>query len=500
MRRRLLSIAALAMTLAVPGIAQIPRGISYQGILTDTLGNPKPDGTCTFTFRFYESATGGSPIWEEQKALPVKRGLFTTTLGNQVAIGPGLTFDRQYWLGVAVADDEEMSPRIPMTASAYSLNAAMADTARYALTAPPAAAVDSARITGTVADNCITSAKIVDETIRRSDLAADFVAPLADTASFARSGPHTSIADSARISGTVGDGSIATVKLQDGAVTRSKLADTLVTGEKIALPISLIGDFTGRTVMSVCNEDDYNHSHTTVGISTVVRAGHALVAATVHGSAIDAGNISGTYAHIAGADDAFIGYSGTMGRAGYFLGRVEVTGQLTKGSGAFKIDHPLDPQNRYLYHSFVESPDMKNMYDGVVVLDGTGSATVQLPRYFEALNSDFRYQLTCVGGFAPVYISQEISGNAFRIGGGRPGQKVSWQVTGIRQDPFARAHRIIPEEEKTAKERGTYIHPDEYGVPPQQGLEYDATRQGIEIQRYFKADKLRSPANPGPRQ
>src|SRR5262249_35044584 len=69
----------------------------------------------------------------------------------------------------------------------------------------------------------------------------------------------------------------------------------------------------------------------------------------------------------------------TAGLAGEFLGDVEVTGNLSKGGGSFKIDHPLDPENKYLYHSFVESPDMKNIYDGTVSTDQNGEATVQLP-------------------------------------------------------------------------------------------------------------------------
>jgi hypothetical protein len=146
-------------------------------------------------------------------------------------------------------------------------------------------------------------------------------------------------------------------------------------------------------------------------------------------------------------------------QAGYFRGSVTVTGNLTKGGGSFKIDHPLDPANRYLSHSFVESPDMKNVYDGVVTLDEGGEAVVVLPDWFEALNRDFRYQLTCIGGFAPVYIAEEIRGNRFRIAGGIPGMKVSWQVTGIRHDPWAEAHRIPVEEEKPEAERGRYRNP-----------------------------------------
>jgi len=159
--------------------------------------------------------------------------------------------------------------------------------------------------------------------------------------------------------------------------------------------------------------------------------------------------------------------------AGYFYGNVQVTGTLTKGGGAFKIDHPLDPDNKYLYHSFVESPDMKNIYDGTVVLDQTGEATIILPDWFEALNKDFRYQLTCIGGYAPVFISEEIAHNQFKIAGGKPGMKVSWQVTGTRHDAFAEKHRIPVEETKPDRERGKYLHPEAFGVSETLGVDYE---------------------------
>jgi hypothetical protein len=144
-------------------------------------------------------------------------------------------------------------------------------------------------------------------------------------------------------------------------------------------------------------------------------------------------------------------------------GNLHVNGTLSKSSGSFKIDHPLDPANKYLSHSFVESPDMMNIYDGVVTLDKKGTAEVQLPDWFQALNRDFRYQLTCIGGFAPVYVSAEIKDNKFRIAGGRAGLKISWLVTGIRHDSWAEAHRIRVEEVKPRAERGTYLHPELVG-------------------------------------
>ena len=156
--------------------------------------------------------------------------------------------------------------------------------------------------------------------------------------------------------------------------------------------------------------------------------------------------------------------------AGYFNGPVNVNGALSKASGSFKIDHPLDPANRYLYHSFVESPDMMNVYNGNVVLDDDGEAWVELPEWFEALNREFRYQLTCIGGFAPVFIAERVADNRFKIAGGQPGLEVSWQVTGIRQDAWANAHRVPVEEDKPAEELGTYLAPEVWGLPEELGL------------------------------
>ena len=163
-------------------------------------------------------------------------------------------------------------------------------------------------------------------------------------------------------------------------------------------------------------------------------------------------------------------------KAGTFLGNVDVSGAISKGGGSFKIDHPLDPENKYLYHSFVESPDMMNIYNGNAVLDERGEAEIELPEWFDGLNREFRYQLTCVGGFAPVYVSQEIDGNRFEVAGGHAGLKVSWQVTGIRKDPWAEANRIPTEVLKAPADRGSYLHPEERGLPASRGI-YEAREQ-----------------------
>ncbi|HMB93147.1 MAG TPA: hypothetical protein VKP65_20010 [Rhodothermales bacterium] len=165
------------------------------------------------------------------------------------------------------------------------------------------------------------------------------------------------------------------------------------------------------------------------------------------------------------------GALGTSSYAGYFQGDVHITGTLSKGGGSFKIDHPLDPANKYLAHSFVESPDMMNVYNGNAMLDAAGEAIVELPAYFEALNRDFRYQLTAIGAPGPnLYIAEKISGNTFKIAGGTPGMEVSWLVTGIRQDAWAEQNRIVVEEDKPADEHGFYLNPSVFGQPPERSV------------------------------
>ncbi len=181
----------------------------------------------------------------------------------------------------------------------------------------------------------------------------------------------------------------------------------------------------------------------------------------------------------------------SSGNAARFTGDVVVNGDLTvsgtvaKGGGSFKIDHPLDPKNQYLYHSFVESDQMMNLYDGVTRLDEKGEATVTLPKWFEALNGDFRYQLTAIGAPGPgLYIAEEISGNRFRIAGGTPGMKVSWLVTGVRHDAYAQKNRIQVEVAKPEGERGTYLHPDAFGVDSKEvkPVLNSSTMNGVQLQ------------------
>ena len=114
---------------------------------------------------------------------------------------------------------------------------------------------------------------------------------------------------------------------------------------------------------------------------------------------------------------------------------------------------------------------MMNIYNGIAEFDDNGFVVVTMPDYFEALNTDFRYQLTAMGASMPgLYVAEEIDGNTFKIGGGVAGAKVSWQVTGVRQDNYANANRVVPEVEKEDYNKGRYLHPTLFGASEDQGV------------------------------
>src|SRR5215471_21424939 len=191
----------------------------------------------------------------------------------------------------------------------------------------------------------------------------------------------------------------------------------------------------------------------------------------VGGDSSGAGNFGGT------GIEAFagLGLNGAAeGVAGLFQGDVEITGKLKVDSGMkmFHIDHPLDPENKYLNHVAIESSEVLNVYSGNVTTDTNGDAVVTLPDWFEALNADFRYQLTVVGTFAQAVVARKIKGNCFAIKTNGPGVEVSWQVTGVRSDPAARKHPLEVEEAKTERERGYYLNPEAYGQPEERGMDW----------------------------
>ncbi|HEY4841988.1 MAG TPA: DNRLRE domain-containing protein [Terriglobales bacterium] len=181
------------------------------------------------------------------------------------------------------------------------------------------------------------------------------------------------------------------------------------------------------------------------------------------------------------------------GYAGFFNGNVDVAGAITATTKDFRIDHPLDPANKYLVHASVESSEMMNIYTGNVTTDAQGGATVQLPEWFQTLNTDFRYQLTVIGQFAQAIVAHKIENNQFAIRTNASNVEVSWQVTGVRQDAYAKAHPLVVEEEKDARLKGFYIHPDLYGAPQEKQIEW---ARHPEMMKQMNAKREAHPARP----
>ncbi len=709
---------------------QIPRTISFQGVLTDSIGKPVGDGQWGLTFRLYDDSTEGSQLWNESKVLQTNRGLFSTILGDVIPFGASVKFDKQYWLSLQIESDPELSPRIPLTAVGYSLNSLQSDTAKFAYSTVQQVFVDSARIAGTVPNGSLTEIKIANSQVVKSlnNLKDDIILAAEGGATITSNGDTIKINAGSGGGGTgiqgvqntdaalvitnpsgptatinvaslgiksthIGTGAVTTAKLNStGAVIRQALmwnGSNVVWGNPeggLILPYGDSASSSSAAAFQIINTSTtgsaygvYGKSNSTLGVGvrglaprtgvsgyasnttgtaygfygeTPSTSGYGVFGAAtassgttygvygrsysddgygVYGRAplygiyglasATSGNNYGVYGTsnstwgigvrgvaqlyglsgyatatdvvnygVYGSSNSTSGYGvygtngaatgttygvygesnsssgrgvqgispylGTYGRAeattglnygvygrsnstsgcgvygiggattgenygvlgktnspdgagvwgdgsyrgvvgvqtgsvgagivGYalggglaakFFGFVDVaggmfvSGDMFKGGGSFKIDHPLDPENKYLYHSFVESPERKNIYDGTVILDIKGEATVQLPEWFEALNKDFRYQITAIGSPGPnLYIAQKISGNKFTIAGGSQGMEISWQVTGTRKDAYAVKHPQPLEEYKKEDEKGKYLHPEAFGKLREEGI------------------------------
>jgi hypothetical protein len=222
------------------------------------------------------------------------------------------------------------------------------------------------------------------------------------------------------------------------------------------------------------------------GVEGTSTTGDGVSGYSTQGAGVRAiGATTGVHAEGPSAVSAFgsgpngIGIFAVGNTSGLFDGDVTINGEIHKSAGSILIDHPLDPANKFLSHSSVESPDRMSIYNGNIVTDATGYAEVHLPGYFETLNRDFRYQLTVIGQFAQAIIEKKIHDSQFIIRTDKPNVEVSWQVTGIRQDAYAKAHTIEVEKVKPEAERGKYLSPELYGQPKEKGIHFRPEMQQL---------------------
>jgi hypothetical protein len=116
-----------SLVLFATASAQIPKTISYQGILADNTGTPVADGVHSLVLKLYDVSSGGSPIFSETQPVMTVKGLFNVSIGSVSALPGAVNFGSQYYLGVAVDGSSEMTPRTALQSAPYALHAAVAD-------------------------------------------------------------------------------------------------------------------------------------------------------------------------------------------------------------------------------------------------------------------------------------------------------------------------------------------------------------------------------------
>lgn len=185
------------------------------------------------------------------------------------------------------------------------------------------------------------------------------------------------------------------------------------------------------------------------------------------------GVIGGSY--VTGSGSSYGVYGSVTGTTSGNKYGVYASGDMgASGTKSFEIDHPLDPENKYLKHYCTESPEVLNVYRGNVQLDSNGEAIVELPDYFGAININFSYHLTPIGHPSQLYVKEKIRDNRFTIAGGEPGMEASWMVYAERNDLYIQQNpRSKKVEVEKTWEKGKYSRPELYGQPEEMGVHYN---------------------------
>jgi hypothetical protein len=477
--RRILSalpiVLSVGLALAAFG-APLGTSFTYQGQLRRS--GVAYNGTCNFQFSLWDAASAGTQKGPTQSisSVSVVNGLFTVMLDSTDYSTPDKTpafTGEARWLGTSVqcsgdgAGFTQLDPRQPIIAAPYALSLRPGAEIAGPGTGP-ASASSTLTVRNTVGGYGLYGQGNVG--VYGQGNIGLYGATIEQ--GYGVYGTSTGGPGSAAVYGTNSDGaSISGFSTGSGPAIYGQSSSSGYAGKFVGNV-----DITGLLSVSLGVFSDvrgisggvalYGAAEGTDSRGVLGRA-EGPNSAGVFGYNTDSAAIWGKSG---GSGSAIYGENVSDGFAGRFIGPVSVQGNLivqgtlVKSSGTFRIDHPLDPANKFLSHSFVESPDMKNIYDGNITTDASGSAIVTLPDYFEALNRDFRYQLTVLGQFAQAIVSREIAGNSFEIHTDKPGVKVSWQVTGIRQDAYAEANPIVVEQAKPAAEQGMYLYPAGFGA------------------------------------
>jgi hypothetical protein len=466
-------VASATDAITIPGL------LSYQGKLTDTAGRPIPNGIYAVTFSLYAESTGGAAFWTELQNVQTRSGLFNVQLGTVTPL-ISLPEDGNCYLEMQVHPDPVMTRRIRIVSAAYAYLTRKADTANYALaggTPSPWVRGSPDSVLYTVRQLGIARGGADNMLYGPSQFTHVNLGVACTTGTSGQDRPYCTVGGGGNNTASgygaiVGGGQANTASgyhatVAGGGGNSASGSDATVGGGGYNSASEWFATVAGGTRNSASGEaatvaGGYNKAS---GDFATVAGGGWNVAAGAYST------VGGGLADTSAADHSFTTNLHSLVPSSYsnsaaFNGQTATAssqlrcGALSKASGTFTIDHPLDPYGKILNHYFIEGPEMRNIYDGEAILDASGRAVVTLPDYFDALNRKPRVQLTGVGR-SDVYVAEKVSGNRFTIGGS-PGTEVYWQVTGERKDVSAEAtRRMMPvEQPKTGGLAGRMLDDD----------------------------------------
>lgn len=506
---------AAHLGLATIALAQ-PTAFIYQGQLKD--GAALAEGLHDFRFRLFDAASSGTQVGTTQCAnnIQIRDGVFTTTVdfGNQFAT-PNARFievlvRRDTGLGCGdTSGYTTLAPRQPITPAPTATQAASA----FSLTAPdgsPAKAVF-------VANDGKVGIGTLAPTHWLHVAAAGPTMALQDTNAASQQAGYVSYRDNANVErawvgyGTPGDPDFSIVNARTGGdIILNPFSGNVGIGTSSPdARLNVVSSQASTPAVSGVSQSSFGLSGTSItGLVGIYGRG---IATAVYGTSTGAASGVGVVGLAGPTGTNHVGVHGFCSGGDPNSYGVFATGRLgASGSKSFRIDHPDDPANRYLFHYSSESPEVINFYRGAVTLDRDGRALVPLPSYFAKVNEKPSYQLTAVGAPMPMlHVAEKISEQAlaagaasgpgddpvvcfFRIAGGAPGGEVSWRVEARRNDPWIRANGAPIELQKTGLEVGTYQHPGLYGQPAELSADVVRARRLAPASTQRSSESLRT--------